>query len=229
VIDALSSLVINESSKGLSSRRVLIFDLYGTLVDWRMSIGSFITLYAGREFVDLFFECDIREVAHYRPYSEVLSTCIREVLRVAGVDASQELVEAFILSFAKSPPFPDTIHGLMVLRKQGFKVAVLSNTERRLIDITLCGFKHLFDNIITAEDVKAYKPSIDAFKQAYRILGVEAGEVVHVSAYPQYDLIPASRLGAGTVLLDRGLGYNWSTRVKSLHELSLILSSSIDQ
>jgi 2-haloacid dehalogenase len=202
---------------------VVFFDLYGTLVDWRYAIGSFIAHYAGREFVEDFFECDIREVAEYRPYSLILEKCLVEVLGKAGVKASRELVESFILTFARSPPFPDTIYGLTLLKRRGLKAAILSNTERRLIDITLYGFKHLLDYVITAEDVKAYKPSLEAFVRAYEAAGVQLERVLHVSAYPQYDLVPASKLGVKTVLVDRGLGYRWEPAVKSLVELVEII------
>ncbi|MEM2411938.1 MAG: hypothetical protein QW485_05655, partial [Desulfurococcaceae archaeon] len=76
---------------------------------------------------------------------------------------------------------------------------------------------------ITAEDVRAYKPSLEAFLNAYRLLGVSTDRVVHVSAYPQYDLEPANKLGTKTVLVDRGLGYSWPIKVKNLLELPRVL------
>lgn len=202
----------------------VVFDLYGTLVDWKHSIGSFVAFYVSPSAVEDFFACDIREVSSYKPYKSILAKCFREVASKYNVVVSEDLVEAFILSFAKSPPFPDTIYGLRVLKKHGFKVIVLSNTDRDLVETTLWGLRGYVDQVITAEDIKAYKPSLEAFKRTYSVLGVEPGQVVHVSAYPQYDLEPASRLGAKTVLVDRGLGYTWPLRVKNLLELPSALS-----
>lgn len=209
------------------NKPLVVFDLYGTLVDWKLAIGSFIEFYVSRDAVEDFFKCDIREVASYRPYKEILVHCLREVAERRGIQVPVELAEAFIVNFARSPPFPDTVYGLKLLRKHGFKLAVLSNTDRDLIEITLKGFRELFDYVVTAEDVKAYKPSLEAFKRAYETLGVTAREVVHVSAHTPYDLEPASKLGAKTILVDRGLGYDWPTKVKSLTELPRALEGLI--
>ncbi|MEM1773202.1 MAG: HAD hydrolase-like protein [Desulfurococcaceae archaeon] len=204
-------------------RNVLVFDLYGTLVDWRHNIASFIEYYATKEAVEEFFACDIKEVHSYKPYKEVLRKCLADVLIKHGALINDELVESFILMFSKSPPYPDTIYGLKILRKHGCETAILSNTDKDLINITLNGFKELFDYVITAEEVKSYKPLLTAFLKAYEIMGIKPSEAIHISAYPQYDLEPASKLGALTILVDRGLGYSWPMRVKNLLELKNFL------
>lgn len=207
----------------VGGERYVIFDLYGTLVDWNYTIGSFISFHVSPRVVSKYFECDIREVSTYRPYKEVLKKCLLEVAKSERLEISEELLSSFVLAFAKSPPFPDAIYGIRLIRGQGFKTCVLSNTDRDLIEITLCGIKGLFDCIITAEDIKYYKPLKEAFLKAYELLSISPEQAIHVSAYPQYDLVPASNLGATTVLVDRGLGYTWSTTVKDLRELIYIL------
>ncbi|MCC6024969.1 MAG: HAD hydrolase-like protein [Desulfurococcaceae archaeon] len=203
----------------------VIFDLYGTLVDWTSSISSFIEKYLSREAVEDFFKCDLEVVSSgvYRPYKEILRECLSRVALKRGVILARDLEDAFVLYFAKSPLYPDVIYGIKQLRNRGFVVGVLSNTDRDLIKITLCGIEDLLDFAITAEDVKAYKPRKEAFTRAYGILGITPLDAVHVSAYPQYDLIPASELGARTVLLDRGYGYKWYVSTSSLVELAEIL------
>jgi len=209
----------------VKKKSVIIFDLYGTLVDWKHNIGSFIEFYVSKEAVNDFFECDIREVHSYRPYKEILGKCLVEVSEKHGVLVGGDIIDSFILTFSKSPPFPDTIYGLRVLRKHGFRTAVLSNSDKDIVNITLHGFRELFDYIITAEDTKAYKPMEKAFLRAYEAMNIEPVQAIHVSAYPQYDLEPASRMGAATVLLDRGLGYSWPLKVRSILELTMVLSN----
>ena len=199
--------------------KIIVFDLYGTLVNWEYSIGSFIEFYISPKAIHHFFKCDITKVSEYRPYREILEECLVETAGKYNIVVNRDLIESFILSFAKSPPYPDTIYGLKVLKKHGFKTCVLSNTDRNLIEITLNGFKELFDHIITAQDVKAYKPNKQAFLRAYEKLSVDPNRAIHVSAYPQYDLEPASEIGALTVLVDRGLGYTWPLKVNTLLDL----------
>ena len=203
----------------------VIFDLYGTLVDWVKSISDFIGMFVSRNAVEEFFKCDIELVSSttYRPYKEILRECLNRVAVKHNVILSRSLEEAFLLSFAKSPLYPDVVYGIKQLRNRGFKVGVLSNTDKDLVEITLCGLEDVLDFTITAEDVRAYKPGKEAFIRAYKILGITPLEAVHVSAYPQYDLQPASELGAKTVLLDRGYGYKWYVVAGNLLELADIL------
>ena len=217
----------NEWSEGGKRAPLVIFDLYGTLIDWRYSISRFVEYYISPRAVEDFFKCDVAKTAsrEYKPYKYFLCECLNYVAEKNSVLLSSDVCDAFILSFAKSPPFPDTIYGLRLLKRNGYTLAILSNTDRDLVEITLAGIMDLVDHVITAEDVGAYKPTTEAFTRAYARLGVQPPDVVHVSAYPEYDLLPASRLGARTILLDRGLGYDWPVKVKSLLELHQALSA----
>ncbi len=204
--------------------RAVTFDLYGTLVDWRSTIGSMIGYLAGRGYVEHFFQCDLETVSslrHYKPYSEILSSCLRKTLEKASKPWREYYGEAIALSFAKSPPFPDTITGLLALKRAGAMVAIISNTERRLIRITLAGLEDLIDRVVTAEDMGVYKPSREAFEKAYKILGLSYGEAIHVSSYPQYDLETSRSLGIRSIHLDR-YGYKWEPSIESLDQLAEI-------
>jgi 2-haloacid dehalogenase len=60
-----------------------------------------------------------------------------------------------------------------------------------------------FDWVITAEQVKSYKPSENNFKKALEIIGVTPDKVVHIAQSVYHDIIPAKRLGLATVLVRR--------------------------
>ncbi len=201
------------------------FDCYGTLVDWVHGIRSVLEYLTGDTgSITRFFGCEKESIQGFRLYSEVLKKCTRRVLEEYGVEYRDEYGEAVVAGFAHSPLFPDTVPGLLALKRLGVKTAVISNTERRLIGATLAGLESLFDKIVTAEDTGAYKPSLEAFKKAYELIGAEPSIVVHVSAYPYYDLEPASRLGARTVLVNR-YGYEWPVKVKSIEGVAEIVKS----
>ncbi len=201
---------------------IVTFDVYGTLVDWRYSISSFIERYVSRDAVEEYFECDIREVSSYRLYKDILKTCLRKIMISRELRYNEDLGDAFVRIFAKSPPFPDTIYGLYLLKKNGFRTGVISNTDRDLIDVTLYGLRDLIDYIVTAQDTGFYKPDPRAFIRALEIMGVDKEKIIHVSAYPQYDLEIAERLGIRNIHLNR-YGYKWSPEIKSLDELINLL------
>lgn len=206
--------------------RFVSFDLYGTLVDWRSSIGSYIAHILGPGYVDLFFQCDLESVSKldgYKPYSEILSECLKKVFKDAGRPWRDLYGEALIIAFAKSPPFPDTLVGLMLLKEKGVETAIISNTEKRLIRITLAGMEHLVDRVVTAEDIGVYKPNREAFIRAYRVFGIDHSQAIHVSAYPQYDLEAARSLGIRAVHLNR-YGYRWVPSIERLEDLVGLIS-----
>lgn len=200
--------------------QLVTFDLYGTLVDWRYGISNALN-YIGEGITDKFFEREfhtVRELKIYTPYVKVLENVLREVLRELDIDFREEYARLIVVSFAKSPFFPDSVIGLMILKKSGYKTGIISNTDRSLVKITLSGVEDLFDYIITAEDTGYYKPDERAFINAYKVINIDLDKVVHVSSYPQYDLEPASKLGIKTIHLNR-YGYNWANSVSDLVEI----------
>ncbi len=190
---------------------IFTFDLYGTLVDWNYSISNFLRLFSIAP--EEFFKLEYEQIRSYKPYSEILKLCLKNLMK----DYDEEIGNSFVLCFAKSPPFPDTVVALKKLKLKGYKLGIISNTERRLIKITLSGIEDLFDWVITAEDTGYYKPNIKAFEEAYKLMKVDLRNVVHVSAYPQYDLVSAKNL-VKTILVDR-YNYEWETKVKNLLDL----------
>lgn len=208
--------------------KYVTFDCYGTLFDWRHGIGSVLE-YVLQEPRDIalreFFKVEQTIITRpgFRRYSDVLKDVLKELMRRKDLQYREVYGEALVVGFAKSPPFPDLIPGLKALKQAGYGVAIISNTEQRLIEVTLSGVNELVDKVVTAEDIGRYKPDREAFVKALKLLGVEADEVVHVSAYTYYDLIPASKLGIRTVLIDRRYGEEWSLKVSSLEELISML------
>ncbi|MEM1677538.1 MAG: HAD-IA family hydrolase [Nitrososphaerota archaeon] len=200
--------------------RLVTFDLYGTLVDWRYSISTVLN-YIHRGMVERFFEKEfsiVKEIKTYTSYTEILEKALRETLGEFNVEFRKEYARLLVTSFAKSPFFPDSILGLIALKKAGYRTGIISNTDRSLVKITLSGVEDLFDYIVTAEDTGYYKPDERAFINAYKIMNVELEEAVHVSSYPQYDLEPANKLGVKTIYLDR-YGYTWKNRINNLEEI----------
>ncbi len=198
--------------------RVISFDCYGTLFDWLYSIRGILEYLVKQDVVNEFFECEQKELSSFKPYSTILRRCLRKLLENHGIGYEERYGDALVLGFAKSPPFPDTIPGLELLKEKGYRLAIISNTEHKLIDITLAGIRELFDWIITAEDTGYYKPSLEAFRKAYKMMGVDLSQVIHVSAYPYYDLEPARKLGVKTIMINR-YGYKWNPSINSLEEI----------
>ncbi|MBD6956013.1 MAG: HAD-IA family hydrolase [Thermoplasmatales archaeon] len=195
----------------MGNLKVITFDLYGTLVDWKSSIGNSLD-FIRQGLVDEFFRIEFRNVSSIKGfvrYSEILKGTLKEVLNRNNIEYEEDYGEMLVRMFSKSPFFADSIYGLIKLKRK-FKIGIISNTEKRLIEITLAGVEDLFDYVITAEDTKFYKPNVMAFEDSLKIMDIKKDEILHISSYPEYDLETARKLGIRNVHFKR---YNLISRI----------------
>ena len=156
------------------------FDCYGTLIDWKKGIADAFVQAAARDGVSLqpaavltsYARAEpIVEAGDYRSYREVLR---ETALRVAQrYDWSLDEARADFLprSLADWPPFDDTRPALERLRSAGYRIGILSNVDLDLLQQTLDRLDVEFDLLVTAQQVRAYKPDHAHFLQARRSIG----------------------------------------------------------
>jgi 2-haloacid dehalogenase len=99
-------------------------------------------------------------------------------------------------------PWPDTVAALRQLKSR-FRLAILSNVDDDLFALTRPRLEIDFDDVITAQQAQAYKPSLKIFELALSRIQTPAHRVLHVgqSIYP--DVVPAQALGLATVWVNR--------------------------
>jgi 2-haloacid dehalogenase len=83
-------------------------------------------------------------------------------------------------------------------------VCLVSDVDRDVLDALLERHGITGDLVVTSEDARAYKPRPEPFERALDLLGVAAGEVVHVGDSPAADIAGASALGIATAFVRRG-------------------------
>ena len=87
--------------------------------------------------------------------------------------------------------------------KQHYQLAVISNIDDDLFAETR---KHLgveFAGVITAQQARSYKPSLNNFRLALQALGVEPSQLLHAGQSVYHDVIPAQSLGISAVWVNR--------------------------
>jgi 2-haloacid dehalogenase len=193
---------------------LVTFDCYGTLVDWEGGAAAFLYDLAlrhgerepppGRELRDRWEELQF-DLLHgeYRPYREVLGESLRAWMGERGYGWRAEEGEALLRSIRSWQPFPDTRPALERARASGLRLAIISNTDRDIIEHTLRQIGVPFDAVVTAEDARAYKPSDAAFDYALDRLGTPPEDVLHVAFGFKYDIGPAGRHGMRTAWVNR--------------------------
>ncbi|WP_456431228.1 HAD family hydrolase [Thermosulfuriphilus sp.] len=190
---------------------VLTFDCYGTLIDWERGILEALRpfLQAGspseEEILALYARIEAEEERRFRPYKEILRSVARRIAQELGFSPEEEFDEIFIASLPHWPPFSD-IPLLKEFKAEGFRLAIISNTDEDLLAASVAKMGIHFDWLITAEEAKCYKPGRDIFLMAMDKIGLPQNLLLHVAQSHYHDLLPAKDLGIKTVWLNRRAG-----------------------
>lgn len=189
----------------------LTFDCYGTLIDWesgllpslRAVLAAHGVAQMDRKILDLYARLEAEaERGTYQPYREVLRTVVRGFGREFGFTPSKVEQDSLPESVADWPPFPDTVEALRALGRR-FRLAILSNTDDELFSTTARRLGVEFDAIITAQQVRAYKPDRRMFETALHRLNIAPNRLLHVGQSVYHDVVPAQALGLATALVTR--------------------------
>lgn len=190
--------------------KAITFDCYGTLIDWesgllgalRPVLNAHSQHPSDAEILELYGELEPELQSPYRPYRQVLAEVVRGFGSQLGFSASDAEAESLAQSLENWKPFPDTNAALEKLKSR-FTLAIVSNTDDDLFDATARHFTIKFDEVITAERARAYKPSLAPFRLALEKLRLPASSVLHAGQSILHDVQPAKFLGIATVLVER--------------------------
>lgn len=199
--------------RAISDYRTLSFDCYGTLIDWETGIEVELGPWAARH--ELEFEAvlasfgqvetQVQQESPQMRYPQVLAEAFRRIGRGLGIEVGDEEAEEFGGSVGGWPPFPDSAQALRELKAR-FRLAILSNVDRRSFALSSEKLGVEFDLVVTAEDVGSYKPDQRNFLALFdglESIGAERSSLLHVAQSLFHDHEPALALGLETVWIDR--------------------------
>ncbi|GAA6618322.1 haloacid dehalogenase type II [Scytonema sp. NUACC26] len=198
----------------LNQYEVLTFDCYGTLIDWETGVIEALQPVLNAHqiqlsddgILELFarFESQL-EQGEYRKYKDILQGVVQKFGEQFGFTPSSVELIALADSVKNWQPFPDTVEALKIL-KQRLKLAIVSNVDDDLFAFTAKHLQVEFDSVITAEQVKSYKPSLQNFQVAISRMGIPSEKILHVACSIYHDIVPAKSLGLSTVWVNRRFG-----------------------
>jgi 2-haloacid dehalogenase len=179
------------------------FDCYGTLIDWNGGIGRELERVFGaarggeslRRYHEL--EPQIQREDPGRSYREVMAVALARL----GAPADEQ--DALASSLPEWEPFPEVPEALEEARARGWRLAVLSNTDRDLLDASLARIGVEFDRTIVASEIGSYKPAPAHWDEFFADTGADRTQHVHVAASLFHDIAPASALGLRTIWINR--------------------------
>lgn len=185
---------------------VVTFDCYGTLIDWEAGITSaFASAGCAAPRERLLAEYARIEPAveaqGYLPYRDVLKEASRRVLESLGGKLPEGHEDFLPQSLPNWKPFDDTNAALLRLTKAGYKLGILSNVDDDLLAATCRHFSVRFDIIITAQQLRSYKPAPPHFLAARERL--QGQRWLHAAQSYFHDVTPCRSLRIPVAWINR--------------------------
>jgi 2-haloacid dehalogenase len=197
--------------------RVLLFDVFGTLVDWRSSLIAIAEDIAAREHAEADWAAivddwrrayqpaldEVRRGSAWRDLDSVQRETLTSVLASHGVRLAADSRETLVLGWRRLRPWPDSPEGLDRLRRRHI-TATLSNGHLALL-ADLVKFADLrVDVLLSAQLAGSYKPDPEVYRTALRLLDCPPAEAGMVAAHPS-DLRAAAAVGLRPIFVRRPL------------------------
>ena len=184
------------------------FDCYGTLIDWDGGIRSTLSRLwpeaDADELLERYHEIEPRvQLEGSLTYREVLTQALRLLADAEGLELRPDDEAALADSLPEWPPFPEVPGELVELRRRGWRIGILSNTDPELLDASLARIGVEFDARVTAAEAGSYKPAPGHWVSFRERFGADPARHVHVAASAFHDLGPAAELGLPAVWINR--------------------------
>ena len=195
----------------------LVFDQYGTIVDmqaglteiaapflkdkgWDGEAHRFVTWWRRTHFENSMIDalCD----RGHTPYRQIGHRAVSFVMDRCGIAYTQDEVRWLVSEIEKLKPFPDVLAALEKLREAGYRLAILSNGDRDMLEAAKPHIGFPFDHVISVQESGYFKPHWKTYASAEQITGEERSSCLFVANHA-FDCIGAKAYGMRTAFIDR--------------------------
>jgi 2-haloacid dehalogenase len=186
----------------------LTFDCYGTIADWNTCMLGALAPVAGANAAPLLAayhrtESILEARQAWRPYRDILTDGLGLAARRLGLPLAPEQAGTFTGAWPSMPIFPDAAEALGTLASLGWRLAILTNCDDDLFAVTSAQLPMPFEVVVTAEQVRSYKPDLSHFRRFAEMTGATPENWIHVANSWVHDIAPAARMGLRCVWVDR--------------------------
>ena len=198
--------------------KAFAFDLFGTLVDVDSISKVFpeigVKLNDPKLFAEIWHSKQIQYAlimnatgSRFEPFSQLSLRALRFTAKINHLQLGVEQINKVNEAKLNLDPFPDSKKGLEKIKAKGDRIilAILSNGEAAKTDKLLSnvGLRQYFEYVISAEDVKKYKPSSEPYILAAKRLGISISDICLVSSN-LWDIAGGQAAGMQTCWINRG-------------------------
>ena len=184
------------------------FDCYGTLVDWMGGIrGSLARLWPDSDvdqLLALYHQLEPAvQAGRGLAYREVMAETLASVATIAHLEVPPDEADTLGTSLPGWPVFAEVPAALAELRRRGWRLAILSNTDPDLLDASLRVIGVPVDLRVVASEIGSYKPAAGHWETFFAQTGASRERHAHVAASLFHDIEPGGRLGLRCVWINR--------------------------
>lgn len=197
--------------------KVLVFDQYGTVVDmqkglteiaapflkekgWDGEAHRFVTWWRRTHFENSMIDalCD----RGHTPYRQIGHRAVSYVMDRCGIDYKQSEVEWLVGQIEQLKPFPDVVEALEKLRASGYRLVILSNGDRDMLEAAKPHIGFAMDMTISVQEAGYFKPHWKTYAKAEELVGEDRSSCLFVANHA-FDCLGAKSYGMRTAFIDR--------------------------
>ena len=197
--------------------KALVFDQYGTIVDmqkglteaaapflkdkgWDGEAHRFVTWWRRTHYENSMIDalCD----RGHTPYRQIGHRAVSFVMDRCGITYTQDEVRWLVSQIETLKPFPDVIAALEKLRAAGYKLVILSNGDRDMLEAAGPHIGFPFDEVISVQEAGYFKPHWATYASAEDITGEERTSLLFIANHA-FDCIGAKSYGLRSAFIDR--------------------------
>jgi 2-haloacid dehalogenase len=203
----------------MTADRWATFDCYGTLIDWNGGIRSELARVFGEDRADAqlvrYHEVEpALQVDGDRTYREVMT----ETMRRLGAPVGDE--GGLAKALPSWQPFPEVRAALEETRAHGWRLVILSNSDRDFIESSMGQIGVPFERAVVASEIGSYKPAHVHWQRFFDETGAQPDRHVHVAQSHFHDIVPAHELGLRSVWINRYGERHEPSPTRELRDLS---------
>ncbi len=195
---------------------VLMFDLYGTVVDmqggltaavtpfleakgWNGRPDALVTWWRRTHFENSMIDALLHR--EHTPYREIGRRALTYTFERAGVPHTENEVKQLVAKIETLQPFPDVVAALTTL-KQRYQLVILSNGDPDMLENARPHLGVEFDRVISAAAAGSFKPHVATYRTAAELLGLAPDAILFVAGHA-FDCVGAKAYGMPTCFVDR--------------------------
>jgi 2-haloacid dehalogenase len=187
---------------GQAKPKVLVFDVNQTMLDLNALRPHFARVFGDGKTMDewfsllLHYSLVVSVADAYTDFGSVGRAVLEMLASTKGVKLSTEDATRILQGLLSLPPHADVPDSLKRLRAAGFRMVTLTNSSSSALKAQLqnAGLTQYFDEAISVESVRRFKPDLEVYRSAAAHLGAQPGELLLIAAHP-WDVFGAMKAG----------------------------------